>query len=103
MITHRELLVKQEETGISREIVRMRSCLKIDTECTILKGKVYSWEDIINEIPQESAIVIVYITSYTFMKVTNGQGRNVRKTLMKEWVKVFSMQGKIGQQYAQNG
>lgn len=41
MITHREIKVKQEEMGISREIVRIRSCLKSDTKCTFLKGQVY--------------------------------------------------------------
>lgn len=28
------------------------------------------------------------------MKVTNDQGRNISKMLMKEWLKLFSLQGK---------
>lgn len=34
------------------------------------------------------------IILYSFMKVTNDQGRNISKMLMKEWLKLFSLQGK---------
>lgn len=62
MITNGELIVKQEELGISREIVRMRSCLKSDIECAFWKGRLMAERKLGNEVPQKSALTSLYIT-----------------------------------------
>lgn len=62
MITNGELIVKQEELGISREIVRMRSSLKSDIECAFWKGRLMAERKLGNKVPQKSALTSLYIT-----------------------------------------